>query len=347
MTQTMTRMIEIDGSRGEGGGQVLRTALALSLATGTPFRIAGIRGGRAKSGLLRQHLTCVRAADALSDARVEGGELRSTELTFAPQALRGGSHAFAVGMAGSALLVLQSVLPALLTGPEPAELTIEGGTHNPAAPPWEFVERSWLPLLRRMGARVEARIGRRGFMPAGGGRIVVRVTPVARLAPLHMPERSPVSRLYAEAIFNGLGDDIPQRMLDAAGERLGLAPEDRLLRKVKSPGGGGALAITAQMETHAEVATAFARKGVAAEGVAKEAATQMRRFLDRPGSVGRYLADQLLLPMALAGGGSFTTRRPTPHTMTNIQTIRAFLDIPVTVQAGAEEGAPHRIEIGD
>jgi len=341
----MIKEIHIDGSNGEGGGQVLRSALALSLATGKPFRISKIRAGRNKPGLLRQHFTCVQAAVALSDATVEGLSIGSQDLSFMPGALKSGSFHFAVGTAGSAMLVLQSVLPALLTGPASVELAIEGGTHNPGAPPWEFIDRSYFPFLRLMGAKIEGRIERRGFMPAGGGRIVVEIEPVERLMPVHLGTRGEHT-FQAEAIFANLPIDVPRRMLTATAEKMHLSKESLFLREVKSSGPGGALAITVQTDTINNVFTGFAGKGVASEGVAKEAAKEARSFLQTEASVGRHLADQLLLPLVLGGGGSFTTPRLSGHTNTNIETIRHFTDLPIVVKQHETAAKTFRVDIG-
>ena len=187
-TRVMTQWIDIDGSQGEGGGQILRTSLALSLATGRPFRIDGIRAGREKPGLLRQHLTAVHAAASVSGATVAGAELGSTTLSFEPGPVAGGEYHLAVGTAGSATLVLQTVLPALLRAVEPSELVLEGGTHNPFAPPFDFVAKTFVPVLRRMGADVTMSLERYGFYPAGGGRFSARVAPSA-LRPLSLTRR--------------------------------------------------------------------------------------------------------------------------------------------------------------
>ena len=166
-------MLTIDGSVGEGGGQILRTALALALVTGTPFRIHAIRARRRKPGLLRQHLTAVNAAATVGGASTDGASLGSRELTFRPGRITPGEYRFAVGTAGSTGLVLQTVLPPLLLASGPSTVTVEGGTHNPGAPPFDFLARVFLPLLRRMGAHVEARLDRPGFYPAGGGQCTV------------------------------------------------------------------------------------------------------------------------------------------------------------------------------
>src|SRR6185295_18962730 len=159
-------MLKLDGSVGEGGGQILRTALALSALTGQPFQIDRIRAQRRKPGLMRQHLTAVRAAAEVCQATVAGDSLGSMALSFVPGAVKAGSYSFAVGTAGSATLVLQTVLPPLLVAAGPSTLTIEGGTHNPLAPPFDFLERSFLPLVARMGPQFEARLERWGFYPA-------------------------------------------------------------------------------------------------------------------------------------------------------------------------------------
>src|SRR5947207_15592691 len=168
-------MITIDGSQGEGGGQILRTSLALSLVTGQPFCMERIRVRRQKPGLLRQHLTAVEAAKTVGCAEVEGAEMNSQTLEFRPGPVTPGNYRFAVGTAGSATLVLQTVLPSLLTASGKSTLTLEGGTHNPLAPPFDFLVGSFMPLIRRMGATVELDLKAPGFFPAGGGRFHARI----------------------------------------------------------------------------------------------------------------------------------------------------------------------------
>src|SRR5277367_281638 len=172
-------MITIDGSAGEGGGQILRSALALSLCSGTPVRITAIRAGRARPGLMRQHLTALRAAVLVGLADVSGDEIGAREVVFQPRGAEPGAYAFNVGSAGSTTLVLQTVLPALLAASGPSQILLEGGTHNPMAPPFEFLDRAFLPLIARMGPRVTATLEARGFYPAGGGRLRVSVEPAA------------------------------------------------------------------------------------------------------------------------------------------------------------------------
>lgn len=167
--------LELDGAI--GGGQVLRSALSLSMLSGRPFRIINIRARRSRPGLLRQHLTAVQAAAQICSAEVQGAELGSQRLSFHPGAICGGDYRFAIGSAGSCTLVLQTLLPALLQANAPSSLQISGGTHNPLAPPADFIQQAWLPLLRRMGARVEMQLLRHGFVPAGGGEIAMQIAP--------------------------------------------------------------------------------------------------------------------------------------------------------------------------
>ncbi|MBO0725661.1 MAG: RNA 3'-phosphate cyclase, partial [Blastocatellia bacterium] len=216
-------MISIDGSFGEGGGQILRTALGLSLFTGQPFRIEKIRAGRRNPGLLRQHLTAVKAAAKISQAEAQGAHIGSTQLTFTPGRVAPGRYQFAVGTAGSATLVLQTILPALLISDDQEQqthLTLEGGTHNPFAPPFDFLVKAFLPLLERMGARIEARLERYGFYPAGGGRFEIAVTPVKKLEPIELNERGKILDRRATALVAHLPHSIAERELGVVHKKL-------------------------------------------------------------------------------------------------------------------------------
>ncbi len=325
-------MIRIDGSQGEGGGQVLRTALALSLVTGTPFTMTNIRAGRKKPGLLRQHLTGVKAAEAVGAAEVSGAELGSKELTFRPRALAAGNYHFSVGTAGSATLVLQTVLPALLVAQGPSTLMLEGGTHNPAAPPFDFLAKAYLPLVRRMGPSVEAALDRPGFFPAGGGKFRVSVQP-APLKPLHLLERGNVVRRQATALIAQVPYDVAKRELETVGRVLGWGAEERRVEELKrSAGPGNALALEVESEHVTEVFTAFGERGVRAEDVAAAAAEEARVYLEAGVPVGEHLCDQLMLLLALARGGSFRTLPLDGHAQTQIETFAHFLDVKISVK---------------
>jgi len=325
-------IITIDGSAGEGGGQVLRTALSMSLVTGRPFVIENIRANRRQPGLKRQHLTSVRAAAEVGRAEVEGAELGSRRLSFAPEEAKPGAYRFRVESAGSATLVLQTVLLPLCRAEGPSRLTLEGGTHNPWAPPLDFLEKAFLPILVRMGARVTVTLNRHGFYPAGGGEFEVEVQPHGPLKPVDLEERGPVVRRQATAIVSHLSEAIAQREVKTV--RRKLAWDERWLttRRVDSAGPGNVVLIEIESEQVTEVFTGFGRKGVPAERVAAGAAREARRYLDAAVPVGEHLADQLLVPLALAGGGSFRTLRPSEHTRTNIEVIRRFVDVAVAVE---------------
>src|SRR5687768_11762544 len=182
-------MITIDGSEGEGGGQVLRTSLSLSLVTGKPFRIEKIRANRSRPGVMRQHVTAVEAACAIGGAECEELAVGASTLTFTPGKVVPGEHLFAVGTAGSTSLVLQTILPVLMLAGGPSRLRLEGGTHNMQAPPFEFIERCFLPIVNRMGPQVSAKLVRHGFYPAGGGCVEVEIEPAAQLAQIELVER--------------------------------------------------------------------------------------------------------------------------------------------------------------
>ncbi len=337
--------IDIDGSRGEGGGQILRTSLGLSLVTGRPFRIVNIRAGRAKPGLMRQHLTAVQAAARVGCAEVAGAEIGSKELTFRPGAVNPGHYEFAVGSAGSATLVLQTVLPALLTangppfapsgasgGLRPSTLVLEGGTHNPFAPPFDFLAKTFLPLVNRMGPTVTVALQRPGFYPAGGGKFTVKIEPSARLTPIDLPDRGEIRRRRARAVVAGLPRNIADRELKVVAQKLGWSPAE--LEVDEAPAArdpGNVLMLEIESGQVTEVITAFGEKGVSAEAVAERAVDEARAFLAADVPVGEHLADQLLLPMALAGGGSFRTTALSKHARTNIEVVRMFLPVRMDV----------------
>jgi RNA 3'-terminal phosphate cyclase (ATP) len=319
-------MIIIDGSEGEGGGQVVRNALALSLVTAQPFRITNIRGGREKPGLMRQHVTAIEAALAVGGAVCEGVSVGSSELTFTPGRVAPGDYRFAVGTAGSTSLVLQTVLMPLLLADAPSQLVLEGGTHNMMAPPFEFIERVFLPVVNRMGPRVSARLTRHGFFPRGGGRIEIDIMP-GKLAPVDCIDRGALQSVSATALFAALPFDIAEREIKVARKLLTDWPEDAFsVRQLpEEQGPGNALLIEAVFEHAVEVVTGFGKLGVSAESLAKTAAQRMAGFLASDAFAGPYLADQLLLPFALAGGGKFTTVKPSQHARTAADVIQRFI----------------------
>jgi len=319
-------MIELDGS--SGGGQLLRTALSLSLCTGTPFRMDGIRAGRSKPGLMRQHLTAVEAAAHISGAAVSGAVPGSREITFRPQAVKGGDYRFAIGTAGSTTLVLQTVLPALWHAAAPSTLRLEGGTHNPLAPPADFLSQAFAPLMARMDAPVGISLEQYGFYPAGGGVLNVDVGPSRGLKPLALLERGTLGNAMARSLISAIPSGVAERELRVAARYFGLTEENMEHRSVRpAVGPGNALMIVFEFEELTEVFTGFGERGVSAEAVAERVCREAKAFLDSNVAVGPYLADQLLLPMALAGGGEFSTLEPTDHARTNAALIEKFLPV--------------------
>jgi len=338
-------VLVIDGSQGEGGGQVLRASLALSLVTGTPFRIEKIRAGRARPGLMRQHLTAVRAAAEVSSAEVSGDAIGSREVTFRPGPVAPGAYRFAIGSAGSVTLVLETVLPALMLAGAPSMLTLEGGTHNPLAPPFDFLERAFLPLLARMGPKVDIRLERHGFYPAGGGRFTAAIAPVPALRPLTLLERGAARAHTATALVAGLPGAIGVRELDVVAEGMGwdrAALRPRMLEDAHGP--GNALVLDLAFEHVTEVVTGFGEKGVAAEAVARAVVAGAQAYLASEAPVGEHLADQLLLPLAISGAGRFRTVPPSLHTRTEIEVIRSFLPVRIEVEEISERMFEIRIE---
>lgn len=334
--------IEIDGAQGEGGGQVLRTSLSLSLCTMTPIRVRNIRAGRKKPGLLRQHLTAVRAAAEIGAAEVEGDSIGSRELSFEPREVRPGSYRFSVGTAGSTTLVLQTVLLPLLTASGPSRLSLEGGTHNFAAPPFDFLERTYLPLVRRMGPGVEARLERPGFYPAGGGRVAVEVTPTDSLRPLWLESRGRLRRVRATARVAGLDPNIGHRELRKIRGVLQLERSDLICEQLDERfGPGNVVCVEAEADEAREIFTGFGRLGVRAEKIGKDVAREAKRWLEADVPVGEYLADQLIPLMVLAGRGGFRTLPLSGHGRTQLDIVDRFLDVPIEVV----EAAPQRCRI--
>ena len=321
-------MIQIDGAQGEGGGQVLRTSLALSMVTGQPFRIDNVRAGRPKPGLMRQHLTSVEAAAAVCGGDVAGAHLGSGSVEFSPGIIRGGTHEFSIGTAGSTTLVLQTVLPALITASEHSTLTISGGTHNMHAPSVHFLKEAFLPLINRMGPTVELELERHGFYPAGGGKIRIDIIPATRLRPFDLVETSPITSRRAIATVAGLPGSIAKREAQVLREKLGWAEEEVMLEQLDDGvGPGNIVSIKVAREDVTEVITGFGERGLSAEKVARGAASSVRRYLSADVPVWRHLADQLMLPLAMAGGGTYRTGKLTDHSVTNAAVIETFLPV--------------------
>ncbi|MBM5459048.1 RNA 3'-terminal phosphate cyclase [Pseudomonas sp. P66] len=327
-------LLLIDGSN--GGGQVLRTALSLSMITGRAFRMKGVRAQRSRPGLLRQHLTAVRAAAEICSAETLGAELNSMEIEFRPGRVKAGAYSFAIGTAGSTLLVLQTLLPALLRADGQSTVRIAGGTHNPSAPPFEFIQNAWLPLIRKMGAKVEVALLKHGFVPAGGGLVEATIQSSA-FKPLELVSGSdgPAEIVTAGALVSAIPVSVGSRELDWVASRLSL--ERRYLTVTDlgdQAGPGNAVSITATRGGVTNVFTSIGKERMRAEQVADAAVGEFRDWAQSNASFGNQLADQLMLPMALAGAGRLTTARLSNHIRTNAAVIEQFLPVEVGISSG-------------
>jgi RNA 3'-terminal phosphate cyclase (ATP) len=330
-------MIELDGAQGEGGGQILRTALTLSMITGQPFHLTNIRANRPKSGLMRQHLAAVQASARICGAQLSQAEAGSRELTFVPGVIRGGDYAFAIGTAGSCTLVLQTLLPALLYADAASTVKISGGTHNSMAPPVHFLQRAYGRVLEQMGASIDIELKRFGFYPAGGGEVVTTLEPCPQLRPIELAKRGERRNGYAECFIAGVPASVAIRELSVIGSGMGWDAPQLLHRGLPGEQGpGNALLVTLEHEHVTEVFAGFGEKAVRAETVAKHLLQEVRDYLISGAAVGEHLADQLMLPMALAGGGSFTTSRLSQHAITNADVISRFLPIRFDLRHGPQ-----------
>ncbi len=323
-------MLTIDGSLGEGGGQILRTSLALAAITRTPVRIHRIRAGRAKPGLQRQHLVAVRAAARACQGRLEGDALGSSELTLEPQQPACGTFEFDIGSAGSTTLVLQTVLPILLHADGPSSVGIRGGTHNSMAPPVEFLQESFLPVLRRIGVSASLTLLRHGFYPAGGGAIRAEIQPWSARTALQLLERGPLLSRRAEALVANLPAHIAQREGQAVLHALQWSQQEVAGRDVEADGPGNALVARIHHTEVTAVLTAFGEQRTSAEVVAGDCCRQVRGYLASEAPVCEHLADQLLLPLALGVGGTFLTCAWSEHARTNALVIGRFLGEVIT-----------------
>ncbi|MCS7270656.1 MAG: RNA 3'-terminal phosphate cyclase [Gemmataceae bacterium] len=340
-------LIEIDGSQGEGGGQIVRSALALSLLTGRPFKLVNIRAGRRKPGLQPQHMACVRAAAAIGNARYQGGEVGSATLLFEPREVRPGTYRWDIGTAGATTLVLQTVyLPLMLRAGAASEIVIVGGTHVPRAPCAHFLQTTWAGYLRRVGLDLLIELRRPGFYPRGGGEIRAILHPANGVQPLHLLECPPLRSASVLSACARLPITVAQRQANRLIQRLQTAGVEVASQvehwQALSPG-----SVAAVTFDHAPIPTLFAalgERGKPAETVADEAADEALAFRDTQAPVDPHSADQLLLPLAFCSQPSaFRTSCITSHLTTNAAVIQTFL--PVTIEVQASQGAAGIVRI--
>jgi RNA 3'-terminal phosphate cyclase (ATP) len=347
--------VTLDGSHGEGGGQILRTALTLALLTGRAFRVVKIRANRDRPGLRPQHLTAVNAAAELGGAEVSGAAVGARALTFRPAAYEARDLAIAIGTAGATALVLHTLhLPLALLARGPVTAALSGGTFNTKAPSWPFLATTWRAHMAALGAPVRLTMPEAGFYPRGGGRLEAEVAPAA-LRPLTLVERGPLVRITGAAGVARLDPGIAARMRDRAMQRLadaGIAVEVAIgLVEWNAPSPGAAIHLTAEHgASGASVPppatfVGLGERGKPAEAVADEAVDELLAFESAAGAVDPHSADQILIPLALAAGPSaYTVSAVTEHLRTNARTIRAFLDRPITID-DPEAGQPGRVVV--
>lgn len=322
----MPATIQIDGSQGEGGGQILRTALALSMITGQAFELINIRAGRKKPGLMRQHLVCVQASQHISQAYVEGAELHSQRLYFTPQHVQSGKYQFQIGSAGSTTLVLQTLLPALLLQNEASDLTISGGTHNPLAPTADFIEHCFLPALEKLGIEVEFKLNKAGFFPIGAGEIQIKIQPWQHRNKLNLLDRGTLQSTEAFAAVLNLSEEaqIAQRELATLNKGLKLDTQQQF--HLNGISQGNTAYVKVEYQQHIQLFTALGEMRKSAEQITNHLAEQVKQYMESNAAVDEYLADQLLLPLALGQGGEFTAQCISEHTRTQATMIEKFID---------------------
>lgn len=321
----MKDLHHIDGSFGEGGGQILRTSLTMSMVTGIPVKISNIRSGRTKPGLKNQHLACVHAAQEISNATVHGAKKNSQQLIFCPSAVKAGEYQFKIGTAGSTSLVMQTVVPALMLVGEESILHFEGGTHNQWAPSFDFIAHAYLPMLKRMGVDIEVKLERYGFFPHGGGRWSAIIKANTVMQPLDVLERGELLKQEAVISSSKIPEHVPQREIVALHD-IGWSEDAFKSQWVDATGEGNIISLRLFYQNCSEVIESIGKRGLRAEKVSMLAADLLRQYLSKEAPIGEYLADQLLLPMVIGKGGVFKTSNPSLHTLTNKKVIESFTD---------------------
>ncbi len=340
-------MIEIDGSYGEGGGQILRTALAFSAIFNRPMRVSRIRAGRKTPGLRPQHLQAVEASAQISRARTEGLRIGSDTITFVPQKVLPGDYRFDVGTAGSVTLLLQALLAPLALAGDRSRLTLIGGTHVAWSPPYHYLDEVLFPTLRIMGVHVGARLERWGWYPRGGGIVRVEIQPCSEFKPATFTDRGSLKNVRGLSAISRLPGHVADRQKNYAVERLekemGVKPEVAVLQDIPKGGPGSFLFLEAESEGGIAGFSSLGERGKRAEEVAREAVDALEEYLESDGCVDPYLADQLVPFMALAKGSSaLTTTQITEHLLTNLWVVRHFADVKI-IRSG-EKGEAGRVE---
>jgi RNA 3'-terminal phosphate cyclase (ATP) len=322
-------MLVIDGGLGEGGGQVLRTCLALSLFTGKGFTLMNIRQGRKNPGLRAQHLNAVRLAAKVGNARVEGADFGSTRLRFSPQSIRTGNFTCDIGTAGSTSLVLQTIYLPLSFGEGPSELNISGGTHVPFAPTFDFLNMHWMTYIKRIGFQLSINLGQAGFYPHGGGQIRALINPSREISGFTLTQRGSLKQIYGISSIANLDRSIAERQRDQIIRLLGkkYPLNDIRIQNLPSHHKGTTICLVCQFEHSQCCYSSLGKAGKPAEFVTQEVCDKIEYFLSTQAVMDEYLSDQLLLPLSIAGVDShFSTAKITDHLRTNADIIKLFVD---------------------
>jgi len=321
----MSDLIRIDGSYGEGGGQVIRTALALSAITGRPIELANIRGKRAKPGLQAQHLMSVKAAATICQAEVIGDELGSQEIYFSPRSpVKSGNYHFNIGTAGSTTLVLQTIFVPLALAAGRSKVSVTGGTHNPMAPCSDYLERVFLPALTRMGVDTKFELVRAGYFPRGQGEVTCEIE-ADGFVPISLEERGGHTGSTARVITSGLPKGVGERGRSQLGRSYELSPIEVLDRP--SAGAGAAVFVAHEFENAFAGFTGLGERGKPMESVAEEAGKPAADWFKSEATVDEHLADQLVLPAVFAKGQSrWRTSLVTEHLRTVAWLALHFVD---------------------
>ncbi len=331
-------MIDIDGAEGEGGGQIVRSSLALSLLTGKSFRIFNLRAGRKKPGLKLQHLTAVNAAAEIGNANVFGNVLQSQEISFEPGEVSSGNYRFQIATAGSMTLVFQTLLPPLMMAEGNSNIKLVGGTHNSMAPTFDFLQRSYLPIVNQMGPFVETHLVKHGFYPAGGGEFNATISPTGDMTGIKILERGKLRCRKVRAVVSSLPLNIAARETARVIRKLNWDKvEIEHIQASQPVGPGNVLMAELEYENLTTSFTSFGQRGVTSEKVADGMVREIRNYLKHEAPVGEHLADQLMLPMAVAANHSkvssqFRTGPPSQHSLTHAGIIQRFLNVSVTVE---------------
>jgi RNA 3'-terminal phosphate cyclase (ATP) len=336
-------MLYIDGSHGEGGGQVLRTSLALACLSQTSIQIINIRAQRPKPGLQAQHLQSVRAAAAICHAKISGDKAGSQSLYFEPNPIEPGEYRFDIGTAGATTLVLQTIFLPLCFAAGESRVTITGGTHVPWSPVFHYLDEHWLPCLRQMGVHATLHLDRAGFYPPGGGQIRAEIHPVEQLTPIEWTERGQLIEIRGVSAAAKLPAHVSQRQRDQARTRLGNKVKIETLEMFASSPGSMML-LLAEFQSARGCFFGLGKKGKPAEFVADEAVNGLENFLSTSATVDKFLADQLLLPFALANNISrIHTVEVTQHLLTNASVIEQFGQAKITIEGSP--GNPAQVQV--